>query len=52
MFRTLESMIYGVVANVAAPLIHRSFILAAIYKCQQSVLKAYNGLGERLIRVG
>lgn len=52
MFRTPESMIYGVAANMAAPLINRSAIqaayngasarqVAAIYKYQQTVLKAY-----------
>lgn len=52
MFRTPESMIYGVAANMAAPLVNRSAIqaayngasarqVAAIYKYQQTVLKAY-----------
>jgi outer membrane protein TolC len=61
-FTTPESLVYGVAANMAAPLINRSAIkaayngasarqIAAIYSYQQTVLKAYIEVVNQLAEI-
>jgi multidrug efflux system outer membrane protein len=62
LFTTPESLVYGVAANIAAPLINRSAIqaayngasarqISAIYSYQQTVLKAYIEVVNQLAEI-